>query len=66
MKIETAKIELRVGAKVKMNELFNEVVGIVLAFSSCQNTSEPIVQLRLSDGFKEWYYAKHIKQILSE
>jgi hypothetical protein len=65
VRIETAKIELKVGAIVRMNELWNEVEGKVIDISRCQTTNEPAILLRLSDGLEEWYYAKHIKQILS-
>jgi len=64
VKIETAKIELKVGADVRMNELWNEVEGKVIDISRCQQTKEPAVLLRLSDGSESWFYAKHIKQIL--
>jgi hypothetical protein len=65
VRIETAKIELKVGAVVRLNELWNEVEGKVIDISRCQTTNEPAILLRLTNGLEEWYYAKHIKQILS-
>ena len=64
VRIKTAKIELRVGAEVQMNDLLDEVEGYVIDISRCQETKEQAVLLRLPDGSQNWYYAKHIKRIL--
>ena len=64
MRIKTAKIELKVGAEVQLNELWDEVTGYVIDISRCLETQEQAILLRLSDGSENWYYAKHIKRIL--
>ena len=59
VRIKTAKIELKVGAEVQMNELLDEVEGYVIDISRCQETKEQAILLRLPDGSQNWYYAKH-------
>ena len=43
VRIKTAKIELKVGAEVQMNELLDEVEGYVIDISRCQETKEQAI-----------------------